>query len=344
MDNNEQKKIDLSSPEEVQEAVKKNEGKPVHMNVYLLYGVYGELPGCEGLAEEVINTDEKLKKYGLDPAEGGTFIKLMGCSYLYKGDPATDKVKGIELAKRCVSVFPRRIIGRSVVLTAALGFLYIFFPKRFWDYACIFAEEIKMKTIGIYGIPEERYNKAEKEIKRAMDVALKDEFNIAPEEDLVNEGDWVKMEKNFMAYALAKLTAFFALFINLDAAYRFQTQDMLGETNKENARRSARKETIRLLNIMISRTTTTIDEKFRHVRNALGAAMLFSPRLRRIIQKFLLEINVEKVGLDEADYYFCLRRTSNYRGFPLAERLRQLYLIDKEKGHQYVNIEFKNSV
>lgn len=339
------KKIDLSDPQMVKDAMKENGGEPVRMNVYLLYGVYGELPGCEGLAEDLINTDEKLKQYGLDPVEGGTFIKLIGCSYLYKGDPATEKVKGIEQAKSNISVLPRRIIGASIVLSSALAFLYAFFRKRFWWYVFIFADEIRMKTVRIHDIPEARYNKCEKEIKRAIDVAIRKVFKIAPDENLVEDLDIERIKRNPMPYAIARFVKFFTLFINLDAAYRFPTQDMLGELKKENAKRSGLKEAMRLLDIMVERTTTDLSVKFRHVKRMLWMAMLINPKMRKLIREFLLELNIEKVGLDEADYYFCLRRTSyNYKGKTLDQRLRELYLIDKEKEHQYVNIEFRPTI
>ncbi len=55
-----------------------------------------------------------------------------------------------------------------------------------------------------------------------------------------------------------------------------------------------------------------------------------------------MELDTKKVGLDEADWYFCLRRnTHNYRGIPLPERLAELERIDAERKHMYVKVEYK---
>ncbi len=341
-----EKKLDLSSPEQVAEAVKQNDGKPVTTSAYIIFGIFGELPGCEGLAEDVINTDEKLKKYGLDPAEGGTFIKLMGCSFLYKGDPATEKVKGIEQAKSNISTLPREIIGRSIVLSGALGFLYIFFRKQFWRHLCVFAEEIRLKTIRIHDIPAERYCRSVREIKRAMEVAVRRKLKIPVGVELLNEGDTGKMRANPLPYAITKLMAFFALFLELDVAYRFPMQDVLGERSREGAQKSITGEVLRILQTLINRDTPNpcTLTKFKYVKKVIAAVMLFSPQVRGILREFLMELDADKVKLDEADWYFCLRRSSyNYRGMPLADRFRELYLIDRAKGHQYINIEFSNA-
>ena len=344
MENETEKQIDLSDPESVEEEMKKNNQDTMQMKVYVIFGIFGELPNCDGIAQELINTPEKLKKYGLDPEEGGTFIKLMGCSYLYRGDPATEKVKGIEQAKSNVSVLPRNIIGKSTVLSLAFAFLYFFYPRRFWNYICIFAEEIRTKTMVIHDIPSERYNAPAKEIWRAMDVILKKRFDIPQDKDLLNETDWGKMRKNPIPYALMKLTAFFCLFIELDGAYRFPTQDMFGELKKNNlTRKSGCKEAIRILGILLERNANEgTSQKFLFVKRVLNLALIINPRMGRIIHEFLMELNIDKVKLNDADWYFCLRRTSyNYKGQKLDQRLRELHIIDKEKNHKYFNIQLK---
>ena len=98
--------LDKFSPDKVAEIAKS--GRKVQMQVYFLHGIYGELPNCNGVAEEIIDTDEKLLKWGKDPAEGGTFVKIWGCSYLYRGNPTMSKVFGMEQAKSMVSATPRK--------------------------------------------------------------------------------------------------------------------------------------------------------------------------------------------------------------------------------------------
>lgn len=346
--------LDLSNPVAVSDAVRKNQGKPVTVQVYFLTGIFGELENCNGVAEEVIDTDEKLAKYGLDPKEGGTYIKLIGCSYLYKGNPEQSKVFGMEQAKSNISTLPRDIIARSWLYSAAVGLRALFRPRRFVNDLHVFFGEIKHKTIRHCTPPEIRLAKFTREIRRAMDVALRKELKIDPALDLYNsEPSVVKYTDVDLAGMITKAVAFVTLMIEQDGAYRFPMQDMFGELDKENAARSGAREMIRLANLMVERNTNLtvvpgisdrtegVPHKLKFIRNVLRALFWLSPLARRITQTFLLELDVEKVALDDADWYFCLRRnTHNYRGVPLPDRLRELEMIDKLRGHSYVKIEF----
>jgi hypothetical protein len=204
-----------------------------------------------------------------------------------------------------------------------------------------------------------------REIRRAMDAALKAELRIDPALDLYaatpHEIRYTDVE---LAALIAKITAFFTLIMELDGAYCFPLQDMLGELDKEKASRSGWREALRLANLMIERNenltpippetmppipgitdrTFGVPAKFRFIRNLMRLAFLASPFARRLARRFLLELDPKKVGLDEADWYFCLRRnTHNYRGVPITERLAELRRIDAERGHQYVKIEYRQA-
>jgi len=65
--------------------------------------------------------------------------------------------------------------------------------------------------------------------------------------------------------------------------------------------------------------------------------------VRKFITEVLLELNMDKIKMDEADVYFSLkRRAYNTRNRSLNERLRLKRKIDKERGHwrlQLVDID-----
>jgi hypothetical protein len=344
--------IDIMNPVAVAEAVRKNGGKPVTVQIYLMNGIFGELPNCNGVAEEVIDTDEKLLKYGLDPAEGGTFIKLIGCSFLYKGNPDERSVFGMEQAKSNTSTLVRDIVGRSWLYSGAVVLRAIFRRKNFINDIHVFFNEIKHKTMRHCSPPEIRLSQFTREIRRAMDVALKKEFKIDPAFNLFESGTSFRGTDIDFAGAISKMVSWGTLIMERDGAYRFPTQDMFGEVDKENATRSGAREMIRLVNLMIERNinltivpgisdrTEGVPNKFKFIKRIMQVAFFFSPRARRIAQTFLLELEISKVGLDDADWYFCLRRnTHNYRGIPLPDRLRELEAVDKLKGNFYVKIE-----
>lgn len=355
--------IDISNPVSIAEAVRRNKGKPLQISAYFLQGIFGELADCSGICEEIIDTDEKLKKYGLDPAEGGTFLKIVGCSYLYKGNPEQWRVFGMEQAKSNISTLPREIIAESRLYSAAIALRFLFQRRKFIHDLHVFFNEIRHKTIRHVSPPEIRLNQMTREIRQAMDKVVKKEFKIDPAFDLYNATpDDLKFSDIEPAALIVKMVVFGTLIMEFDGAYRFPTQDMLGETDKENAQRSGAREMLRLLDLMIERNinltpippemlptipgitdrTSGVPEKFRFIKKAMRILFFLSSQSRRIIRNFLLELDIDKVKLDDADWYFCLRRnTHNYRGVPITERLKELARIDRERGHQYVKIEFK---
>src|SRR3990167_10227609 len=111
---------DIKTQEGFLEQIQKSGGKPIQVQLYYLNGIFGELAECNGVAEEVIRTEEQFKKYGLDWTKGGTYVKILGCSYLYKGDPQQQRVFGFEQAKSNISSLPRHIIGPSFFYSAAV--------------------------------------------------------------------------------------------------------------------------------------------------------------------------------------------------------------------------------
>ena len=336
----------------MEKAVRANGGKPVNIQIYFLQGIFGEIGDkmqCNGIGEAVIH-----------PPEGGTFLKLVGCSYLYKGDPQQSKTFGLEQGKSMISNIPMLLIGKSMIYVSAIGLRFLLQRKKFIEDVNFYLEEIRWKTLRHHAVPDFHMNAYSREIRRAVDVAVKKLLKIDPEYDLYNNtipsqivGNW----KLALAGAITKATAFAVQIMELDGAYKFPTQDILGEKDTENAKRSGVRETMRLFNLMLERQTNLtvipgisdrtegVPRKFRFLKYVIGALFLFSSFSRKFAQEFLVELDEKKVALDDADWYFCLRRnTHNYRGVPLPERLEELKRIDNERGHQYLNVEFQQKV
>ncbi len=273
--------------------------------VEVIGGVFGEWLGCDGMVEEVIR-----------PNRGGTFVKIYGCSYLFKGYPDKVKVRGLDMSKAMVSGIPREIIGKSIVLSSAVLFLFLFFRKRFIKYAeKLF--DIVLERNAHYEIPENEYNVCVKEIKRAVVEALKKEHNA-----------WTLL--------VGKITRFVCLFLEMDSAYRFRVQDAFGNVDKV-------KDFFGLIDIMISRerskgeNPTNMPRKWKFIKLVLKIILFLSPGLNRIVKRIIENLDADKIKMDEADWYFSLRYLSydfggKNREWRFAERDR----IDKEKGHVFL--------
>ena len=309
-------------------------GQPVNLNIYYLHGIFGELDNCNGVGE-----------YLIFPAAGGCFMKIVGCSYLYKGNPQQAKVFGLEQAKSNVSTLPREIIGKSILYSGAVALRCLLQRKKFIHDLHVFMEEIRWKTLRHHSIPESQTNNYSRELRRAFDVSLKKLFKIDPERDLCNttHPENIRFEKIEIAALIAKIVAFMAQFIELDCAYRFPVQDVFGEMNVEWAREDGVKEFMRLLDIYCERGVK-LQNRIKFIRKVLKVYLLVSPQSRQIINAFMQEVDPSKIALDEADYYFCLRRnTYNFRGKTLEERMEELKVIDKEKNHKYIEVQFKQA-
>ena len=337
--------FDMTNVAAIADAVKKNDGKPIAVQIYFLHGIFGELPDCNGVAEEVIDTDEKLAKYGLDPKDGGTYIKLVGCSYLYKGDPNQAKVYGLEQAKSNISTVPRQIIAGSWLYSAAVILRALFQLKKFINDLHVEFGEIRWKTMIHCAPPDIRLGCHTREIRRAMDVAVKKEFGIDPGRDLFGDAEPGNPQVRFTKYDLAglivKMTAFITLIADMDGAYGLPERDIFAELDTENVRKNGgAAEALRLIGIWCERGVR-LGTRITFIRKILRPVLWLSPRANRILTVFFLELNESKVSLDDADWYFCLRRnTYNFRGVSLEVRLEELKRIDADRGHQYVKIEY----
>jgi hypothetical protein len=250
----------------------------------------------------------------------------------------------MEQAKSNISALPRDIVGGSWLLSGAVALLFIFRRKKFWHFMHIFFEEIKNKTMRHIGQPYIRYNAYVKELARAFDVALKKQYNIPKELQLVAADPLAsKYSRLQPAIVFTKIVAFLCMVIEYDCAYRFPTQDVFGSVDKEAARKNPRKEFLRLLDLYIERGVK-LGPRIVFIRKVMNLFMMVSPSTTRLIGEFLVELDLDKVRLDEADWYFCMRRdTYNYGGLTIEERLKMVDKIDREKGHYFVKFEYEQA-
>jgi len=294
-------------------------------------GAFGDMEDCEALLEKIVT-----------PPEGGTFMKFYGCSYLFKGFPVTDFVENLSLAKALLSFVPREIIAKSFLFKTSLIFLFLFARKRFLYYANLYFGMIFDRTIVKANMNEIRYNIFAKELRRATDKALRMEFEPRKPFNQYVALEIIEHKKLRLLVLIAKVLEFSYFIFEHDNAYRFRAQDILENLDRKNVvNNGVISEVKRLLQILIDREDEVwgLKSKWITVRKMAILFLYFSPTARRIAKNILLEFDVDKVKLDEADWYFCLRRkTYKFRNISLEDRLEEKAKIDKEKGH--INVKF----
>lgn len=247
----------------------------------------------------------------LKPDSGGTFVKLYGCPYLVKGLYGKN-VEAIQFPKHVFSEIPRDLI-RLPFMTVGLAFTWLFHRRGFLRFLSNLMDAIELKVLRHYDIPEKEHNAMPNELYRALVHASQ------------NEGAWTGI--------ITKGASFLRLFLESDNTYRFRIQDALplavAPTNRRN-----RKPAIIFLRILEDRETSTgIGWKWRFIRTIVRLALLTSPALRRISDRFFRAIDRRVIKLDEADWYFALDFTSyNFGGISYEERHKLREQANKEKG------------
>lgn len=284
----------------------KNNGAPPKT----LRGAFGpETVGSDSYVEEI-----------LKPETGGTFLKLYGCSYLHKGHFDDSVVHGLQLAKSLFSHFLRHFLEGSYIYAFAALCRFVLQRRKFYEDVRFVLNEVDVKVMQWYDIPEVQYNVFAKELKRVAAILAETERPLI--------ADIIRMGSRFLC-----------LFLEADNTYRYRVQNVFGNVNKEAAQANGTKEFFRLFDLWIQRENISggIRPKLKFIRAVLRVVFLFSPLMRRLVTAFLVNLDAEQVKLDEADRYFALRfRSFSIDGIPFERREALWKDINKLKGHVFL--------
>lgn len=271
--------------------------------VEIIAGAFGpETPSSDAYVDEVITTN-------------GHAYKFYGCTYLYKGTYDVEKVHGIQLAKSLLSKTPFAFL-RNLPITLAFLFMYLFRRTRLLVAFSFLMHEIDERVMKWYDIPENHYNEFTKEIKRAVKQSLGDNL-------------WSKL--------IWQITRFVCLAFEIDNAYRLRLQDAITEAYK---RKGKQMTIFNILEVLVEREHGMTAEgnnmvkKWRRFKFSLLVMLWLSPTLSGIIKNILTNLNVEKVRMDESDWYYCLQfKSYNFASKSFDERIREKGRLDRELGH-----------
>lgn len=267
--------------------------------LFSIYGSNAHLGHTQaGIIEDVIISENS-----------GPMTKFEGCSYLFKGYlfPRTLYQLG---ATKDVSWF---VFGLRVAVPY-LVFLYIFNKHKFVN-VC------------------DKYFKLAYEPLKKMDVipqpyewctSVKEFYRVS--EILLNE-----VKHKGVREVLGKFRDLALMILENDTAYRFVAQDVIPEIDKN---KDLIDELKRVYRVMIFREHPG-DQRNKWIRiEKLMLLVLRVPKIRKLVRKYLTELDFEKIKLDEADWYFVLgHHLYDYQDVSYEDRMAERMRINKEKNH-----------
>lgn len=294
-------------------------------NVNIVLGAYGSIEDCVGVVEPNGITQ---------PPEGGIFTKYMGCNYLFKGYPDSRKIEAIRTSKKILSVVPRFLARKptNLILLWILPLVFLFpksWKKKLFIEACDCFFSIAYYFLFNIIPPPEKYCVSVREIYRALTVV----FDERIKDDLMMEmatkwRDTVCMTNEY------------------DFAYRARKQNVLPEINIEALKKNPIKELNRVFDILIRREPAGgIRRKWIRFKIAILFYLRLNKGAREFVVRFLTEIDYKKIKMDDADWYYCLRRPEfNFSDISFEDRMKQVKIMDEKVGNKIPKVTFREGI
>jgi len=236
-------------------------------------------------------------------SEQGYLTKYFGVSYYFHGKTDNDVIDRVTITKRAF----REIIR--------------LFPVKFFkitsSFALIYRAEGGLKS---KCLRQEEFCPSCRELIR---VGLEYAENTL-------RGKWFTPKELEAKKQFDDLVFCFAMFLQCSLSYRMRVQDIFGIMDKENFRKAPIKELWRVRKEVLWRENV-VKEMMSVIFWVALLGLIFK---RKLICGFISELDFDKVRMDEADWYFSLRRGSyDYKGLSLYQRIVEAEKIDKEEGN-----------
>ena len=242
--------------------------------------------------------------------DDGVFLYLEGAEYPQKGFTSPEALWACNLAKRNLIIFMKLFAKRSFIPT------FIIFALSRWKNK---VAEVQ-RFVGLY---------IEVSHRNISPFILKGNY-MSP---MAQELEWFiySFMKNIglSQFHCERFSEVVATIIDYDNAYRYRVEDIFSETTKTALLANPGKEVARLLSVIKEREEGGIFVKFKLIGMALRVA-LWSRKVRNAFRAAIEEIDVRRMGLDEADrYWVCMRQDYKFLGKTYEERMA--LIKDKSK-------------
>jgi hypothetical protein len=217
------------------------------------------------------------------PKDGGIISYFSNEEYPMKGFSCSETVENVDEMKKQGMALLKRLKGILSGNKVKATLFYLVFRKQINEVGKGFIESLWF-LIRRYKSKPFLYCKCVREVYRV--------FNI-----------FILIEKEDSKEILAKIRDLTCMTLEFDDAYRYRFQDILSEVNIEQLKKDPVKELNRLLDILISRDES-LKEKWQMVQKFVHL-IRFKKDLRVFITRFIDELNMDEIRMDELDLYHC---------------------------------------
>jgi hypothetical protein len=264
------------------------------------------------------------------PSEGGILSYHVGDKYPVKGWPFREAVYALDTIKRGIISTIRLLVSSPIrYLVAVAGGIFLLLPKKTQDKAIKSAiVQFTSYTDLVFGQWGRNIEYPEPDGPICLQSVVLDPKYFC---DMVREIYRAGMEmasdpsEKLLIQAICMLLEF-------DDAYRYRIQDAIELIDKDAIVRNPAKEIVRILGIMEQRGPLTA-ERFGSIKKLIPFILKIRT-VRNSITGFFAKVDLEKLYLDEADWYRCLLWGGYaFRGVPDDQRLSTRMMIDAEWTH-----------
>lgn len=239
------------------------------------------------------------------PKEGGILAYFVGEKYPVKGMMLLADETILDVVDRVKAGFLRAL--RFTFTKPVVFFLPLMLPfyKPILKSALIQLADFTDKTLRNFYLKDDKWCKSGREIWRVLSKKVKEKYQIQLIRALLMVWEW-------------------------SDSYRYKGQDLAGELNKEALKENPRKELLRLMDLLIERERHEgMKQKWGQFRKPIILLMWIFRGKVKIVAEILMEMDLEKIRLDEADWYHCLIRSYyDFKGISFVKRMEKRQKID----------------
>lgn len=242
------------------------------------------------------------------PEEGGVLTFMENFEFPYRGYPHYEFVDKIDSIKKTSRAF---VSGLYHQLKDKNRLWFVTLIPSLWIMKDLVraAVYVNYRLISRFKIKPLRYSRFCREIYRVMSIATPGE----------KYPDFREQIRDTLC-----------MLLEMDNAYRFRFQDLMGEMSKEALKSDSVREILRLLDILQSRESVQeVKDTWKLARYVVSLYLKRDKKLQKIISHAFSQVDLEKVKLDAWDKIFCIPRKDYTFGFEENPSPEDLKLIQK---------------
>ena len=224
------------------------------------------------------------------PPEGGTLLYYKGVSHPMKGIFFSEVVEAVDEVKKNLMVLVRSFGSfRSKLKLLLFGLLF----RKEIERVAVESLEMFDRKLEKFRLKPNKYCRAVREVYRAFERVRYFEDDDSLKKVLVDVRDIVCM------------------ILEYDDSYRYRFQNIIVKLNQRAIKNNIIKELRRLFDVAVEKETvnsiptdrTIVSNKLRSLKKTIFI-LYFTKRIKKILIKFLRELKIEELAMDEDDLYF----------------------------------------